>query len=307
MLVLEGGKGSVDPVLFAADGGSVYAVDGRQTLRAWRLPATTPTWSDRPDNPYIRRTAVVHPVSGFLYRTAWYGLDRVNPDDGRAERVRRGPLLPGTVAACGAAVLDLESGWEPPARRPVCRARWWADDGTPAATEAVEVAGTPWLLAPAVWHDPPRFALPVTRGTWPDERTELCVWGRRGGRPSAKVAMPNRQLVALAADPTGPAVFAASGPTLFRFDFKAPDARPLRATTGNRKHLTGLAVHPNARLVLAAANDHTVRGFDADTLAPRRTWDWHAGRLRSVAVSADGTLAAAGTDDGRVVVWDLDV
>jgi WD40 repeat protein len=38
-----------------------------------------------------------------------------------------------------------------------------------------------------------------------------------------------------------------------------------------------------------------------------RTFTWDIGRMRSVAFSPDGALAAAGSDRGKVVVWDVDL
>jgi hypothetical protein len=37
-----------------------------------------------------------------------------------------------------------------------------------------------------------------------------------------------------------------------------------------------------------------------------RAYTWKLGKLRSIAFSADGTLAAAGTGKGQVV-WDVDL
>jgi WD40 repeat protein len=38
-----------------------------------------------------------------------------------------------------------------------------------------------------------------------------------------------------------------------------------------------------------------------------RTFTWDIGRMRSIAFSPDGALAAAGGDTGKVVVWDVDL
>ncbi len=47
--------------------------------------------------------------------------------------------------------------------------------------------------------------------------------------------------------------------------------------------------------------------YDTSNWALATTFTWEVGRMRSVAFSADGLLAAAGSDSGRVVVWDVDV
>jgi WD40 repeat protein len=50
-----------------------------------------------------------------------------------------------------------------------------------------------------------------------------------------------------------------------------------------------------------------VEVYDLATLELVATWAWQLGPLGCVAFSPDGTLGAAGSNDGRVVVWDVDV
>ena len=74
-----------------------------------------------------------------------------------------------------------------------------------------------------------------------------------------------------------------------------------------RKHFTGIAFHPSGRYLAATSNDRTVKLYDTASWAVAKTYTWNVGRMRSVAFSPDGTLAAAGSDTGKVVVWDVDV
>lgn len=84
-------------------------------------------------------------------------------------------------------------------------------------------------------------------------------------------------------------------------------AAPMVVRNTSRKAFSGLAFHPAGRFLAATSNDASVKLYDTATWAVVRTFDWAIGRLRSIAFSPDGTLAAAGGDRGQVVVWDFDV
>ena len=92
--------------------------------------------------------------------------------------------------------------------------------------------------------------------------------------------------------------------TMSSLDLTNPTAKP--TTLRTRKHFTGLAVHPEGRRVFATCNDGTVREYDAVTLRELRAYAWKVGKLTCIAVAPDGLTAAAGSDTGKVVVWDLD-
>lgn len=80
-----------------------------------------------------------------------------------------------------------------------------------------------------------------------------------------------------------------------------------RIRNTSKKHFTGAAFHPNGHLLALTSNDATVKLYDVATRTEVRALEWNAGRMRSVCFSPDGALAAAGTDKGQVIVWDVDV
>jgi WD40 repeat protein len=73
-----------------------------------------------------------------------------------------------------------------------------------------------------------------------------------------------------------------------------------------RAHLRWLAVHPSGRFFVTVANDGVARYWDAQSLTQTQGFKWKAGKLSCVAFNHDGTLAAAGTESGKVVLWDVD-
>ncbi len=75
----------------------------------------------------------------------------------------------------------------------------------------------------------------------------------------------------------------------------------------NRKHFTDAAFHPSGKCIAATNNDRTVKLYDTATWQESRAFTWDIGRMRSIAFTPDGALAAAGSDTGQVIVWDVDL
>lgn len=84
-------------------------------------------------------------------------------------------------------------------------------------------------------------------------------------------------------------------------------SKPVVLKSGGRKEFTGLAFHPSGKYLAATSNDATVKVYDVETWALERVFSWQVGRMRSIAFSPDGMLAAAGSDTGQVVLWDWDL
>jgi WD40 repeat protein len=84
-------------------------------------------------------------------------------------------------------------------------------------------------------------------------------------------------------------------------------ARPIVLRNDTTKLITGLAFHPSGRYLAATSNDATVKLYDTETWKVAKVFTWEIGRMRSVAFSPDGMLAAAGGDKGQIIVWDFDL
>jgi WD40 repeat protein len=84
--------------------------------------------------------------------------------------------------------------------------------------------------------------------------------------------------------------------------------KPAQVNCTSMRPFSSLAFHPT-RPILAAAQyrQRMVKFLDTDSGKVVSKFNWKIGIIRSVAFSADGALAAAGSDSGKIVVWDVDV
>jgi WD40 repeat protein len=72
------------------------------------------------------------------------------------------------------------------------------------------------------------------------------------------------------------------------------------------KHFQQAVFTPDGRWLLAVSNEATVRCWNVASWQAGPTYAWEIGPLKCVAVAPDGLSAAAGSDKGLIVVWDLD-
>jgi WD40 repeat protein len=73
-----------------------------------------------------------------------------------------------------------------------------------------------------------------------------------------------------------------------------------------RAHFRAAAVHPSGQWVVTVGGDGCARFWSLPGLEPGKVYKWGTGKLHSIAFSPDGTLAAAGSDKGKVIIWDVD-
>lgn len=71
-------------------------------------------------------------------------------------------------------------------------------------------------------------------------------------------------------------------------------------------HVTDAAFHPGGRVLIVIDRQGQAHRLDAATGKVLQTLDWESGMLLCVACSPDGTAAAAGGEQGNLVLWDLD-
>jgi WD40 repeat protein len=130
----------------------------------------------------------------------------------------------------------------------------------------------------------------------------VCIREMPSGRVVKMIPGWQQGVRFLAFSPDGSTLVGTAGPRLRVWDL-AKD-REIALHKRGTKHFQGLAFAGGH--LLTVSNDETVRVWAAHSWAEQTTIHWTIGALINLAVSTDGLRAAAGSDAGKVVVWDLE-
>lgn len=95
---------------------------------------------------------------------------------------------------------------------------------------------------------------------------------------------------------------------MYMYDLSAlGKPRRIASTQGSYGNFVSFAFHPGGRqLAVIHGGPTLVKIYDVDTLQVTTKFNFRVGALSSVAFSPDGMLGAAGSQDGRIVLWDVD-
>ena len=81
--------------------------------------------------------------------------------------------------------------------------------------------------------------------------------------------------------------------------------REIALLVGHSAPVESVAFSRDGKLLASGSRDYTVKLWDAETGAEKRTFFGHWGRLFSVDFNRDGRLLASGGRDGTVRIWDV--
>jgi WD40 repeat protein len=108
----------------------------------------------------------------------------------------------------------------------------------------------------------------------------------------------------MAFSPDGKCLAAVINTRVLVWDF--PTGDPVAVRKGGRKRFNALAFTPDSTRLVTVNNDETARVWEAASWKEVASYAWKIGGLRCVTVSPDGMRMAAGSDSGKVVIWDTE-
>lgn len=164
-----------------------------------------------------------------------------------------------------------------------------------------------WQLAMAYSPDGELIATSFLVRAGERDESRLLFWDRRTARLRRELTP------AVSQSPPFKIVYSPDGTVIaglfhaFIGVFDATTGATVATLKPTKKHFRGLAFTPDASRLIAVNHDARVRVYDTATWAETTGYEWNIGRLTAVAVAPDGLRAAAGSDKGQVVVWDLEV
>lgn len=136
-------------------------------------------------------------------------------------------------------------------------------------------------------------------------RTRLVVRSLSTGDELSSRRLPCKSFSDMAIDPAGRMAVFAAGPSLIGCELGTSLGRPRTCATIGTKDLNSIAFHPSGRSLAVASNDRSVHVLDPRTWHELHAFSWDIGRVKAVAISPVGDIAAASGEEGTVI-WDVD-
>jgi WD40 repeat protein len=309
MIVLRGRPKRIDRIGFSPDGTTLAAPSYAGTLQLWRGPPFDGPAELHPEAGYVLDVQFAPPGGRLLLGG---GQPRVY-DPGR----RHTTPLPAWNGYWHFAVqpdgqrfvlAGNNSPSIPPTFRIACRPT--AAPADDAAAWTLTVPGAVWSR-PVFLADGARFVLveadQSTTYRW--YRYRFVIRSAATGEIDAEVRplADDTHPYGLTASPDGRWLATLRATRIPVYDTADLSRPAVELRNDNRREFTGLAFHPSGRYLAATSNDATVKLYDTASWQLAKTFTWDVGRMRCIAFSPDGTLAAAGSDTGKVVVWDVDL
>jgi WD40 repeat protein len=292
MLVLDCGYG-VASLTFTRDSRRLIAEPSAEgPLELW-----TPATGERAQLPdpcnWLCRAPVVHPSGEFLF-TVGRHLTSIALADRTARHVK-------TLSRLEGGILSPDGKW-------VVAGPDIESDllyGYPVGTNGSLPDAPAWTARRSVEYERLGGFVSDDRFLTTDRDT-LIVRDAATGEVRAVVPSPSHYLIQRAVAPDGRR-FAAAGDAdrIYIWD-TITWADPVLTRRMNPP-VAALAFHPTRPLLATIQQGQTlVKLLDASTGHVVLKFQWKVGPLRCVAFSPDGTLAAAGSASGKIVVWDVD-
>jgi WD40 repeat protein len=311
---------SVSGVSFGPEGMTLVA-GGSGGFDVWDLAASSHAFIPSHAVKYLYG-CVYDPLGRWVYISDYRGKFRLLPVDGQASRPTPGSphvrhvtsfdLTPDgekLVMNRGGGGLNRVECWKiRPAGSFV--AMWSIRDGKPVDPDE------PYLLNQAKWftngvaigRDGNLVATAESRSFGSSGPEPLIVL--RNGANGKAIAEFGKSVTSfdtrLATAPNSKAIYVWDNRVLERWDITAGQCTR-RIPAPGRGHFKGLGVHPSGRVVITVSGDGQARYWDPVDLSLIRAVKCGAGKLHSLALSRDGTMAAAGGDAGQVAHWEVEV
>ncbi|VTU01580.1 wd40 repeat-containing protein : Ribosome assembly protein 4 (RSA4) OS=Anabaena variabilis (strain ATCC 29413 / PCC 7937) GN=Ava_1556 PE=4 SV=1: WD40 [Gemmataceae bacterium] len=291
MLVLDG-EPPTAALAFTPDGAWLVSLGGNGLAEMWSVPGGERLHRWNPFADPIHSLAV-HPSGAFLLVTAGHRLGAIAAATGEVTFSVHAP-----APLAFTRVLAAPSGAHVIAQVSDGRVRGFRFSTARGDFDALwEVpAEMGWLGQCAGAED--RFTT--------IDRNGLHVHSPDTGAVERTVKYPSNYVMTTAVSPDGSRLAVMGYEKLYVWD-TATWGKPVRYACAGARRFGAMAFHPSRPLLATIQTGQTlVKFFDTETWKLAARFAWKLGEMRAVAFSPDGTLAAAGSVTGKIVIWDVD-